>query len=349
MVISLMDIRRNWNWAAFFVLILLIGVGIGISKFSNRDSKNFQKLEKSDKSYIIAEIPDINASRIYYLYKGEKYRGIFYTDLKPALDWIRSETPREAIISSWWDYGHSLRGYSRRGTIAFSPSKKAAETILPPGTGSWNQGLEGNFSSEERLRDLAHIFTKKPDIAVRIMEEYNSSYLLMSRSEVRKYTAINTVSSNYTKVSQGYGPITTYDLSDKSVRENKLLLRFQGRRGEVEVTVSRHNDSYKVSQPPVLKINQRSHEIGCIFTDRDRYLEEAGAPSPFCISFLPYQNLEKAATEGFRKTDTQVAIIPKDITNSNFVQLYFRNGQNTERFRRVWRDQNSEIWKINEG
>ena len=60
---------------------------------------------------------------IKYTVDGEEYKGWFDYLHRNTLDWIKNNTEDDAVILSWWDYGHSIRGYTGREVVLDSPSK----------------------------------------------------------------------------------------------------------------------------------------------------------------------------------------------------------------------------------
>jgi len=50
---------------------------------------------------------------------SSKYRGQRYIidDYREAYYWLRMNTPQDAIIMSWWDYGYQITGFSNRTTL----------------------------------------------------------------------------------------------------------------------------------------------------------------------------------------------------------------------------------------
>lgn len=47
-------------------------------------------------------------------YKGQRY---IIDDYREAYYWLRMNTPQNAIIMSWWDYGYQITGFSNRTTL----------------------------------------------------------------------------------------------------------------------------------------------------------------------------------------------------------------------------------------
>jgi len=111
--------------------------------------------------------------RIIYTMNGEKYEGGFAHNMRPSLDWIRNNTPEDAVIVSWWDYGHSIRGYAGRDVVVDEPSRSIEDTIYDPSTvRHWEE-------NEELLEDVAKIFISVDlSESLTLMQKYNATYFI---------------------------------------------------------------------------------------------------------------------------------------------------------------------------
>ena len=66
------------------------------------------------------------------------------TDWLETLEWIKMNTPEDAIIASWWDYGYWISTMSDRttlvdnATLADNQIKKVAEILVSTPDKAWN-------------------------------------------------------------------------------------------------------------------------------------------------------------------------------------------------------------------
>ena len=64
-------------------------------------------------------------------------------DWNDSLEWIKTNTPKDSVIASWWDYGYWIQTMSERATIADNATlstktiKKIAETLLDSPDDGW--------------------------------------------------------------------------------------------------------------------------------------------------------------------------------------------------------------------
>jgi len=117
--------------------------------------------------------------KIRYELNGEQQSGVLMHEHRAALDWLQVNTGDDAVIMSWWDYGHAVRGYSQREPVADGPSESLRETMA-------DKGAEvSHWESEERLKDLATALTSEaPEESKAIMNEYGADYVYVARRDV---------------------------------------------------------------------------------------------------------------------------------------------------------------------
>ena len=73
-----------------------------------------------------------DAPKIVYNVSGKEVRAWFDLQTRPALDWIKNNTPENATIVAWWDHGNSIRGYTGRNCTIYYPSKNLLNTVGDP-------------------------------------------------------------------------------------------------------------------------------------------------------------------------------------------------------------------------
>jgi dolichyl-diphosphooligosaccharide---protein glycosyltransferase len=73
-----------------------------------------------------------------------------------ALDWISKNTPKNAVIASWWDYGYWITTLGNRTTLADN--------------GTLNQ---------TRIQTIAKMFIDKPQDGIKVARQLKSDYILL--------------------------------------------------------------------------------------------------------------------------------------------------------------------------
>jgi hypothetical protein len=175
------------------VLLVAVLAAISVSGLNPlQKTVETEKLQNGAEIHVVENRLDGEERQVIeYSSGGEDYRTPFYSNLVPTLRQIKQNTPENATISAWWDYGHSIRGYTGRQVIAYSPSKWALENTAA--SDDWDTENRGRIEDREVIKDLAAVFVRSPEVSERLMRQYNSDYLFISRSDPSKLAIISEV------------------------------------------------------------------------------------------------------------------------------------------------------------
>lgn len=77
-------------------------------------------------------------------------------DWLDALDWIKNNTPKDAVFASWWDYGYWISTMGERATLA-----------------------DNSTTSTRIIENIARIFFSDPDTAWVALNQTQSDYILI--------------------------------------------------------------------------------------------------------------------------------------------------------------------------
>jgi dolichyl-diphosphooligosaccharide--protein glycosyltransferase len=86
---------------------------------------------------------------------GSNYN-IATTDWLDAMDWLKKNTPEDAVVASWWDYGYWITTLGERKSVADNA------TLI-----DW------------RIKQIAKMFFSTPDEAWKILQEIDADYVLI--------------------------------------------------------------------------------------------------------------------------------------------------------------------------
>jgi len=124
--------------------------------------------------------------QIEYTKDGKTIKGDLPPGIRDSLDWIKQNTPKDATIMNWWDYGDSIIGYTGRNSVIRFVSKEMLDTVAmykylePEEQKKW----EVAATPHGKIKDVATVLTtKNPREAIEIMEKYNASYLFIYRRD----------------------------------------------------------------------------------------------------------------------------------------------------------------------
>jgi hypothetical protein len=108
----------------------------------------------------------------------------FESQMRTGLDWIKNNTSENATFLCWWDYGHSIKGYSERNVIARNPSHEWIEMVAIART---DPGAIKEFDSNEKVVDVAKAFaTSNSTETSQIMEKYDAAHIVVYKDDLLK-------------------------------------------------------------------------------------------------------------------------------------------------------------------
>jgi hydroxylamine oxidation protein HaoB len=156
-----------------------------------------------------------------YIWKGEKYRtgtlnrahpdneselpiyppGAQY---KRAFEWIKENTPEDALFISWWDYGDLIRIFAEREALVSDPcrSMKCLDTL------SDDEIDVFRYEDDEKFLDVQKFFTTNEDEAYRIAKKYGADYVFITYEEFSKSYAINYIAGTQPSLRNFQVPLT---------------------------------------------------------------------------------------------------------------------------------------------
>lgn len=138
--------------------------------------------------------PQGQVGHFNYTIDNRTYTAISYGEMAPAIRWIAENTPQDAIIMAWWDYGHMVRGQAGRETVVYEPSHEILGTVAMYARLSEEELAEidcKDCSPHERISDVATaIVTEDPAITKGIMEKYGAGYVLVRTEDESKLYAL---------------------------------------------------------------------------------------------------------------------------------------------------------------
>ena len=119
----------------------------------------------------------INAETPYKMFKytfdGQSYEGTYVDFLVTAMEWLRDETPSDATVLCWWDYGHMVRGLAERPTVVYLPSKEIRHSIADP------TGITSYHDHSLIIDVCKALLTDDPLSCIDFMNQHDASYLLV--------------------------------------------------------------------------------------------------------------------------------------------------------------------------
>ncbi|MBN1896919.1 MAG: hypothetical protein JW789_04325 [Candidatus Aenigmarchaeota archaeon] len=112
--------------------------------------------------------------------------------MRPGMEWLRENTPSDAVIMSWWDYGHAIRAYAEREPVVDAPSKESLTTTVAKHLGKDPDEIDcPECVDHAMLQEIAELLLTESDAgAVEVMEKYGASYLYVHHDDEEKSVAM---------------------------------------------------------------------------------------------------------------------------------------------------------------
>ena len=157
------------------VILSSIGLAILTNKFFTSSNQSQKKLFKPTRTItkisfvaiivILFTIPTVlpvdgnwisSGKAPLTILNGGTSFGIVTNDWLDALEWIKTNTPEDSVIASWWDYGYWISTMSERKTLA-----------------------DNSTIDSERIKNIAKMLLSEPDQAWKMLQEMDADYVLI--------------------------------------------------------------------------------------------------------------------------------------------------------------------------
>ena len=194
-----------------FVLIPIAAILISYVIFELIDiiSKNRKKEIKIATYIVILLIVGFFALKTYNVTLSQA-RGagpIYNQQWQMAGDWVKQNTPNDAVFAHWWDYGYLVQTGFERATVTDGGNA----------IGPWNYYMAREVLTAQNLKE-----------PLPFLKTHNVSYLLIVADEIGKYPAFSLIGSD--EKYDRYGWIGTYALDPSQTQEtrNQTILLYRG-------------------------------------------------------------------------------------------------------------------------
>jgi len=124
-----------------------------------------------------------------------------------AMEWVRDETPENAVFSHWWDYGYWVQSIGNRATVLDGGNAIAY----------WNYLMGRLVLTGDNQAD-----------ALEFLYNHDATHLLIDSSDIGKYTAFSSIGSD--KDFDRYSWMSPFVMDDKQTQEtnNETLFFYPG-------------------------------------------------------------------------------------------------------------------------
>ncbi len=167
----------------------------------------------------------------YNAVKGESYSFVpsyYNQQWQKAMQWVREETPENAVFAHWWDYGYWIQSIGNRATV----------------TDGGNAISFWNYWSGR----LTLTAPNQSD-ALNFLYSHNATHFLIDSSDIGKYTAFSSIGSN--EAYDRYSWIPTMVTNDKQMQETRdgTIRIYQGGAALDEDIIYKANNKSEIFLP----------------------------------------------------------------------------------------------------
>jgi len=212
---------------------------------------------------ILIIIASLYTFSVYY--KGVKAQAYSFVpsayniQWQKAMEWVREETPENAVFGHWWDYGYWLQSIGNRATVLDGGNVIAY----------WNYLMGRYVLTGDNQED-----------ALEYLYNHNTTHLLIDSTDIGKYTAFSSIGSdiNYDR----YSWMGTFLQDESQTQETKdqtllvysggigldedLIIKEDGKEvllpgqasgvGAIILPLEKSNDSVTYTQPYIIAVYQ---------------------------------------------------------------------------------------------
>ncbi|MGA1848119.1 MAG: HAAS signaling domain-containing protein [Thermoplasmatota archaeon] len=213
--------------SVFVILLILVAMGQSVYSEDYYESHELVQTQDiggpNDARLELWEHHDENGwyetRKIVYHVEGEEIGGAFFPEMQRSLEWIRDGTENSSRIMAWWDYGHSIRGYTGRDVVLDAPIWSMSYTVADPDSVQEWEVDENRFVNVARA-----LVTTELNFTSEIMELYDAEYILTNYRDA--------AGINYALIQAAYqpDPLSSYW---PTLDENSFLYRVWNG-GEIE-------------------------------------------------------------------------------------------------------------------
>jgi len=124
-----------------------------------------------------------------------------------AMDWVRQETPTDAVFSHWWDYGYWVQSIGNRATVLDGGNAKVY----------WNYLMGRHVLTGDNQND-----------ALEFLYNHDTDYLLIDSTDIGKYGAFSSIGSNENH--DRFSWVATFVLDESQTQEtnNQTIFVYPG-------------------------------------------------------------------------------------------------------------------------
>lgn len=255
---------------------------------------------------------------------------------RDALDWLKTNSDKDTLITTWWDPGHIIAGYA--GLKVMADGAHCADPCFP-------------YNHDIRIQDMGRVFSINNETeAINILKKYMGLTTQQCQELKQKFGDI-VPNEACDKVSQMY-IIASSDLIGKY-----YWLSYFGTgtgRNFIQLSISGRDASGNLVYGNILTLAIKDNQLVPIIN-----LPQQGIVNAIIKDVIFYQNGQErrfSYTNATNVIDGLVWVDPSfqivifmdaPIRDSIFTKMFFFDGQGLTHFTKVFENQEVKIYKVN--
>ena len=182
-----------------------------------------------------------NRTLVDYADETGNHVGDYYDNMEASLDWVKGNTPEDAVFLCWWDYGHMIKAYAEREAVVKDPSKEILYSVV-------DSKDVREYASHQTILGVADAFcTTDSAKTARVMQAHGATYILVNEIDVQKAHWIYQIGGlNTTEYSYQYWPPENPDFTFKA--KQTMLARLLQNRETNPFTLVYSDETVKIYQ-----------------------------------------------------------------------------------------------------
>jgi len=234
-------------------------------------------------------------------------------DFYQAMIWLRDNTPENAVLLEWWDYGWWYQYIAKKITL-----------------------VDGGYHDREPTQDIAKFYTEPfsedptPYSSLNFLKNYSVDYVMVSSDLIPKFGAMSKIANWGAKIDV----LPVFGLSNNYQEGNKVLLEYGGPQQTIIVAYSVENvgnDTMLKNITALVKMPQGQAYIKKIAIGNQIIVNDKPNSIPGLLYFA----------------GNSVVYIPEAVEDCVFVRLFFFDGKGLEKyFEKVYDNLGIKIYKV---
>lgn len=331
-VTTFRGIRFTEFSSVFFIILVSVGFG------------NFIEWSKKDHFFKALSIGLCILIALIALDLGNQISKMLGPDINPnwdnAWNFLKTETPEFSLVGTWWDPGHMITGLAERRVIADGA----------------HCGSPCMYTINDRITDLGKIMvTSNENESLKLIRKYQGNspkvYWIASDDLIGKFQWLQYFGIGCDARSARSCPLYMQlpEQSRSTDNAGNIVLRKYGSvilytSGEIPIPI--YTEGINALLFDEIIIYNGTEPVPIKFTNEEKNILITGLKPLEGQLNIRFTNQSIPMTVWIPQHYGYIVIIPPNLRESVFTKMFFLEGQDLERFKQVFRNENVKIYEV---